>query len=342
MTVPGAAGSAAAGAAGPGALEELAQRLGTLARSDAPLGSLTTYRVGGSASLAATLTCEQDVARLAEALDGLQVPVLVLGRGSNLLVADEGFPGLVVELAGVYATTSMGPGTVTAGGGASLPAVARQCAGAGLRGIEWAVGVPGSVGGAVRMNAGGHGGNMAAAVEWAEVLCVRTGRSERWEPGALGLGYRRSRVGAEQAVLRASLRVVPGSAQEAVAQIDDIVRWRREHQPGGRNAGSVFVNPEGDSAGRLVDVAGARGLRIGSAEVSAKHANFIQADKGGSAADVLAVMAAARSAVAERFGILLRPEVRLVGFRRAQLRRVGIEEPAASEPGCAGAPGAPR
>ena len=178
------------------------------------------------------------------------------------------------------AAGAAGP-VVRAGAALALPVLARRVADAGWSGLSWAVGVPGSVGGAVRMNAGGHGSDMAsclASYRWVDLLSEAGGTDE---VARLAYGYRSSSVRRGQLVLEAHLRVTPGpvaAEQEAVA---DIVRWRREHQPGGSNAGSVFANPEGDSAGRLIESAGLKGFRIGSAHVSEKHANFIQADKGG-------------------------------------------------------------
>jgi UDP-N-acetylmuramate dehydrogenase len=203
---------------------------------------------------------------------------------------------------------------VEAGGAASLPVVARRTAAAGLRGFEWAVGVPGSVGGAVRMNAGGHGSDMAAVLVGVRVVDLATGEDGTVPVGDLDLSYRHSAVAASQVVVSASLRLTRGSVAEAESEVSEVVRWRREHQPGGSNAGSVFTNPAGDSAGRLVDAAGCKGRRIGSAEVSPKHANFIQVDPGGRASDVVALMASVRGSVRDAFGIDLAAETRLVGF----------------------------
>ena len=172
----------------------------------------------------------------------------------------------------------------------SLPVLARRAADAGWKGLSWAVGVPGSVGGAVRMNAGGHGSDMASRLvryRWVDLL---SGNGATDGVEKLDYGYRSSSVTAPQVVVEAELEVTPGSAEEERAAVASIVRWRREHQPGGSNAGSVFTNPEGDSAGRLIEEAGLKGFRLGSARVSEKHANFIQADKGGRADDVRALM----------------------------------------------------
>ncbi len=213
-----------------------------------------------------------------------------------------------------------------AGAALSLPVLARRSADAGWSGLSWAVGVPGSVGGAVRMNAGGHGSDMAACLvryRWLDLL-----RDDGGTDGVdrLDYGYRRSSIGPSQIVLEADLAVRPGSADDERASVTDIVKWRREHQPGGSNAGSVFTNPEGDSAGRLIEAAGLKGFRLGTAQVSEKHANFIQADKGGRADDVRALMEHVRAVVKERSGIELAAEVRLLGFDAGKTGPVGRTE----------------
>ena len=281
---------------------------------DVPLGPLTTYRVGGAAARFARIEDDGDLAQLATMVREEHLPVLVVGKGSNLLVADAGFPGLAVVLGDAFAEIDIQGTTVRAGGATPLPVLARRTAAAGLRGLEWAVGVPGSVGGGVRMNAGGHGSDIAASLLRVRVFDLATGDDGVVQAKDLALGYRTSAIEPSQVVLWAELATEPGDADEAGAEIAEIVRWRREHQPGGQNAGSVFTNPEGDSAGRLVDAAGCKGLRIGTAEVSTKHANFIQADPDGSADDVLALIDEVRRRVREAFGVDLHPEVRLVGF----------------------------
>lgn len=279
-----------------------------------PLGPMTTYRVGGPAARFARVESDDDLAELAALVREERIPVLVVGKGSNLLVADAGFPGLAVLLGDAFAEVTIEGTRVRAGGATPLPVLARRSAAAGLRGLEWAVGVPGSVGGGVRMNAGGHGSDMAASLVRVRVFDLATGDDGVVEAVDLSLGYRTSSIAPSQVVLWADLDAVPGDADAAAEEIAEIVRWRREHQPGGQNAGSVFTNPDGDSAGRLVDAAGCKGMRIGTAEVSAKHANFIQADPDGSADDVLALIGEVRRRVHDAFGVDLQPEVRLVGF----------------------------
>jgi UDP-N-acetylmuramate dehydrogenase len=303
------------------AIAAAAAVLGDRARRHVPLGPFTTYGVGGPAALLLE-GCGPDelaLARRALAAAGGDLPVLVVGRGSNLLVADRGFPGLALTLGEHFTQIHPGEGVVGAGGAVSLPVLARRTAALGQRGLEWAVGVPGSVGGAVRMNAGGHGSDVKASLTRAWLFDLAGEESDGGfeVPAAeLGLGYRRSGIGRLQVVVAAEFSVTPGPRAAAEAEIAAVVRWRREHQPGGSNAGSVFANPEGDSAGRLIDEAGLRGHRRGSAFVSPKHANFVQVDEGGSADDVRALIEEVRAAVEER-GVALELENRLVGFDTA-------------------------
>jgi UDP-N-acetylmuramate dehydrogenase len=296
------------------ALDHLARALGARVDRDVPIGPLTTYRVGGPAALAYRAEDEGDLEVLRRVVPGSGVPVLVVGRGSNLLVADAGFPGLVVLLGEGFAEIELDGTTVCAGAAASLPVVARRTVAAGLTGFEWAVGVPGSIGGAVRMNAGGHGSDLAASLRRVRVVDLRSGE-DGWVPAALlHLGYRSSQVSDAHLVVAAELELEPGDPEAGAALLAEIVAWRRANQPGGPNAGSVFTNPVGDSAGRLIDEAGAKGLRHGTAEVSVKHANFIQADPGGRADDVRVLMLEVQERVRAATGVWLEPETRLVGF----------------------------
>lgn len=296
-------------------VERLVAGLGDKVRVDAPLGALTTYRVGGRAAAMAVIDDHDTLSRFVAAVAGTSVPVITLGRGSNLLVADRGFAGIAIHLAGDYTGISVVDETVViAGAAAKLPVVARTTVGYGLTGFEWAVGVPGSVGGAVRMNAGGHGAEMTDTLLDADIVDLRAGERSIVAAADLGLSYRRSALTADHLVVGCRLQLEPGNEATGQAQLGEIVQWRRANQPGGQNAGSVFTNPEGDSAGRLIDAAGGKGLRVGSAAVSDKHANFIQADEGGTAADVLQVMIEVRMLVEYAHGVVLHPETHLVGF----------------------------
>ena len=299
---------------GRGDLGAAARLLGDRARRDVPLGPLTTYRVGGAAALFVEARSTEDLAAVADTVMATGAPTLVVGKGSNLLVADAGFPGVAIVLGEGFADVEVAGTTVRAGGAAALPVVARRTVRAGLTGFEWAVGVPGSIGGAVRMNAGGHGSDMTATLVDARIVDLRTGVDECVGTAGLGLGYRRSNVTGSQVVVEATLGLAAGDRAEGERTLSEIVAWRRANQPGGQNAGSVFTNPEGDSAGRLIDAAGCKGLRVGTAAVSTKHANFFQADAGGSADDVLALMHEVRRRVRDATGVDLVPETRLVGF----------------------------
>lgn len=297
-----------------GPVAEAATLLGDRALRDHPIGPLTTYRVGGRAALYLEADGPDALEAARKAVTATGVPVLVLGKGSNLLVADSGFPGLVVALGAPYAEVEVSGTSVRAGAAAGLPVLARRTAAAALTGLEWAVGVPGSVGGAVRMNAGGHGSDMASCLaRWA---FVDLGGGPDGERGVADLdyGYRRSSVAAHHVVLWAAFELREGDRRGAEAGIAEIVRWRRANQPGGQNAGSVFTNPPGDSAGRIIEAAGLKGHRLGTAQVSPKHANFIQAEPGGSADDVRRLIEVVRDEVRERAGVVLVPEVRMVGF----------------------------
>jgi UDP-N-acetylmuramate dehydrogenase len=295
-------------------LATLAARLGDRVERNAPLGSRTTYRVGGAAALATEAKDETALVDVAEGLDGLDVPTLVVGNGSNLLVADAGFAGLVVTLGPGFAGLAIEGTEVRAGGALALPTLARRTAASGLTGLEWAVGVPGSVGGAVRMNAGGHGSDTVATLDRYRVVDLVTGNVIDRPAAELTATYRHTSVSAADVVVEATFRLTEGDPAAGRALIDEIVRWRRANQPGGANAGSVFTNPPGDSAGRLIDACGLKGFRIGTAEVSPKHANFIQADKGGSADDVRRVMDTVHQRVLDATGTYLSTEVRMVGF----------------------------
>lgn len=297
-------------------IERVAAALVDIVERDVPLAPLTTYRLGGPAALLVKPRGIADLDRLADILAEVELPVLIIGRGSNLLVADDGFNGVVVMLTEMSSDFSVEGTQVVAGSAVSLPQLARRMVAASLAGFEWAVGVPGSVGGAVRMNAGGHGSDMAACLIEAHVFDLRMHRSGWVSVDRLGLRFRGSDLANHQVVTQARLQLAPGDAISSERLVDEIVHWRREHQPGGQNAGSVFVNPvPGEiAAGELIDKVGLRGFRLGSAYVSDKHANFIQGTEGGSAADVRALIELVRNRVASETGVVLRSEVRLVGF----------------------------
>lgn len=296
--------------------QEAIDRLGSIATANEPLAPYTTYRVGGAAAVFASPYNDQDLHLVAEVVRDTGLPTLVVGRGSNLLVADSGFAGIAVSLATMAEWVRFDDVVVDAGAAMALPVLARRCVAAGLVGFEWAVGVPGSVGGAVRMNAGGHGSDMTASLVGVHLLDLRTTHHGWVAVEQLGLRFRGSAIADHQVVLDAQLRLQRGDTDAAEATVAEIVRWRREHQPGGQNAGSVFVNPiPGQlAAAELIDKIGLRGFRIGGASVSEKHANFIQAGEKCTAADVRAVIEHVRAEVQRTTGVELRSEVTLVGF----------------------------
>lgn len=289
---------------------------------DFPLGQHTTYRVGGSSAGRLAVSSMEELERLGALMVTLERPpaLLVLGRGSNMLVSDEGFDGLALELQGVFSDVTLEEGSqVVLGGGVALPQAARQLAGENLLGFEWAVGIPGSIGGAVVMNAGGHGSEMAQhliSVELLELNGQGSPQPSYWrEVAALGLAYRHSNLPPSAVVLRARLQLERGDGEQGRRLISEIVSWRREHQPGGRNAGSVFVNPpQGPKAAELIEGAGLKGRVVGGAYVSEKHANFIQGSPDALARDVYALICEVRESVAQRYGVELKTEIRMVGF----------------------------
>ncbi len=319
------------GCGGGARYDALATTLGERAVRHGALGALTTYGVGGTAELLVEVDGPDDLAAVRAVLIGSGVAVCVIGRGSNLLVADGGFDGVVLRLGQGFTTVHLPdqaagaspPFIVSSGGATPLPVLARQAAEAGWAGLTWAVGVPGSVGGAVRMNAGGHGSDVAGCLRrytWVDLLHDEGGTDD---VSRLRYAYRSSSVVASQVVVEAEFEVTRGDVEAERAGISAIVRWRREHQPGGANAGSVFTNPVGDSAGRLIEEAGLKGFRLGTAHVSEKHANFIQADKDGRADDVRALMEHVRTTVAARSGVALSAEVRLLGFGEGETGAMG-------------------
>ena len=282
--------------------------------ADHPIGPMTTYRAGGRAARFVRPVDRSELEAVAAGVASAGIPVLVVGRGSNLLVADAGFGGLALQLGQAFEKVRAEGTTVVAGAGVSLPVLARRTVAESLTGFEWAVGVPGSLGGAVRMNAGGHGSDMATTLVSADTVDLATGEGRRRTLADLSLGYRSSSIEQSEVVVEATIALAVGDMASGEERLAEVVRWRRENQPGGQNAGSVFTNPVGDSAGRLIDEAGLKGWRFGSASVSERHANFIQVDEGGSADDVVALMDMVARRVIEVHGIRLEPETVIVGF----------------------------
>lgn len=276
---------------------------------DVSLAPFTTIRVGGTAdALCVARSFREVTAALAWAREE-GMPVAVVGKGSNLLVDDAGFRGMVLRLAGRLSVIVVRGDEVWCGGGASLPRAVQRAAAAGLEGLEWGASIPGTAGGALVMNAGAHAGEMKDNLAWA-VLCSADGR-RRVGPDDLDLSYRHSSVRADEVVAAVAFRLTPGDPEVIAARLADFRGHRRASQPQGvRTFGSVFTNPPGESSGRLLEAAGCKGLRIGDARFSPKHANFIEAGPACRTADVIALMAEGRRRVRESGGPVLEAEVR--------------------------------
>ena len=285
------------------------------------LARLTTYRLGGPAELYAEPADVDDLKVLGEALRVVAdergpVPVLTLGRGSNIVISDFGFPGVVVRLrARSFATIdAAGEAGLRAGAATSLPLLANWAARRGLAGIEFLIAIPGSVGGAVRMNAGAHGGDINDVLASALVFGLDDLEVTSRPAADLGFAYRSSALTERDVVLDASLALTPSDGASVRARMEDFRRHRATTQPPAvQNAGSTFKNPPGDHAGRLVEAAGLKGTRVGGAAVSSLHANFFVTDEGASAQDVYDLVALVREKVEREFGVDLEPEVRFIG-----------------------------
>jgi UDP-N-acetylenolpyruvoylglucosamine reductase len=286
-------------------------------RVNFPLARLSTVRTGGSAEYFARAGSEPELLELLRWARATRNPVSVVGSGSNLLIADEGVAGLVVKLDRALAQIQHEGRRIVCGGGARLPAVAARAARAGLSGIEFAVNIPGTVGGAVRMNANAYGGELAGALEWVEIATAAG--VQRRQPRELGLTYRRSSLKAGEIVTRASFALAVADAAAVTDTLAQMRARRHEAQPQGiKTFGSTFKNPEdpraeGRSAGLLLAATGCNGVAVGGARFSPKHANFIENTGAATTADVLAVMAEGRRRVLERFGVELEPEVQTLG-----------------------------
>jgi UDP-N-acetylenolpyruvoylglucosamine reductase len=284
---------------------------------DYPLARLTTVRTGGRGDFFARPQTKEALARLLAWAGGEGIEVGVVGSGSNLLIADEGFRGLVIKLDGSLATIEQDGERLLCGGGARLPQAAAFAARAGLSGLEFGVNIPGTVGGAVKMNANAYGGDLARVLEWVEV--TTPSGTDRRVPDQLGFRYRRSNLAADEIVARASFALSPAEPEGVKATLADMRRARKEAQPSGiKTFGSTFKNPEdpraeGKSAGVLLDEAGCRGLTVGGARFSEKHANFVENMGEATTADVIGLMGEGRRRVRERFGVELEPEVQFLG-----------------------------
>jgi len=292
------------------ALERAIAGPGVTVARDAPLASHTTLRVGGPARLLVTADDQAGLERTVAACRAHAAPVLVLGRGSNLLIGDDGWPGVALRLGNAFRGIEIDGTRVQCGGAEPMPSVAVRTAQAGLAGFAWGCAVPGTMGGGVRMNAGAHGGDMSDTLLDALVLDLASGDVERYDAGRLAFGYRRSALPDAAVVLSVTLELEAQDPAIVLAEIDEIRTWRREHQPLSRpSCGSVFTNPPGASAGALIEAAGLKGTRIGGAEVSGTHANFIVTGPGATASDVEALIERVVDVVRAHAGVELTTEV---------------------------------
>lgn len=283
-------------------------------RTRFPLAPFTTFRIGGPAALFLEPESEADLFAVSEAVRDSSIPLAILGKGSNVLVADDGFEGLVLRLGRSYRWSGRDGERVTAGGSMPLPALAGVALSHRLTGVEFGVAIPASLGGAVTMNAGAHGGELADVVESVDTFGISDGIARRMSASEAGFSYRRSSFAPDTVVVGATLRLSQGDPAEIRARMDEAREWRRRTQPLAEpNCGSVFTNPAGDHAARLIEEAGGKGRRVGLASVSTKHANFIVASDGATATDVVTLIAQVRDMVAERSGVRLETEVRIIG-----------------------------
>ena len=282
---------------------------------DYSLARLTTVRTGGPADFFARPSSEEELVQLLAWAQQGETEVGVVGSGSNLLVADEGFRGLAIKLDGELAEFERDGERLVAGGGARLPSAAAKAAAWGLSGLEFGINIPGTVGGAVKMNANAYGGQLAQVLEWVDV-CTAAGLQRRG-PDQLGFSYRSSNLKQGEVVSRACFQLGPGEPAAIKATMGEMRGKRREAQPSGiKTFGSTFKNPEGSdgrTAGQLLEAAGCQGLEHGGARFAPKHANFVENTGDATTADVLELMAEGRRRVHERFGVVLEPEVQALG-----------------------------
>lgn len=297
--------------------EPLAERFGAAMKRDEPLARYTVARLGGPADALVVANSTTDLTAAATQAARHGIPWVVLGGGANVLVADAGYRGLVIINHSKAVRFEEG-GRVVAESGANLSTLARRCMNQGLAGLEWAVNVPGTVGGAVINNAGAHGGDMAAAVRWVEIFSVEDcPHVELWGVNQMCYGYRSSVLKSERGrhvVLAARLTLEPGhDPGELNARADGFVAHRKRTQPPGASLGSIFRNPPGDYAGRLIEEAGLKGTAIGGVQISPVHANFIVNTGEGTAADYRALIALAQRTVQDKLGVALELEIELIG-----------------------------
>lgn len=297
--------------------DRLVSHFGERLQQQVSLGRYTSARVGGKADGLVEVKSAQELAETMGFLWSLQIPCKVLGGGSNLLISDDGFHGIAVinKSSEFRVEKSESEVIVFAESGVNFGKLARQVSLEGLAGLEWAAGIPGTVGGAVYGNAGAHGMDMATSLEEGEIL-FPDGRLNEWSADEMEYTYRSSRLKTEisqAVVLSAGLFVHADEPQEIKARLDEYLEKRKTSQPTGASLGSIFKNPEGDFAGRLIEAAGLKGTRIGGAEISQKHANFFLNDEYAHAQDIYDLIRLAQKKVLDQFGIELETEIELLG-----------------------------
>jgi UDP-N-acetylenolpyruvoylglucosamine reductase len=293
-------------------IEKALRGFRAIVRENVPLSGRTTLRVGGPARFFVDVHDVDALAALLDAGRAEGLPVLALGKGSNLLVPDAGFPGVVFTLAGDFLATRIEPPDVVAGAGVSLMSLAVATQKAGLSGLENLSGIPSSLGGAVRINAGSYGSEIFEVLVAVDLVSTR-GERRTVPASEIPHGYRWTALcETDDIVSGVALRLVPKPAQQIAARIDEVTAKRKGALPKQPNAGSIFKNPPGLFAGKLLEECGLKGRRIGGAEISPVHANVIVNLGGATAADVKRLMEEMERAVKNRFGIELQPEIRIV------------------------------
>jgi UDP-N-acetylmuramate dehydrogenase len=278
------------------------------------IAPLTSYRLGGPAGVLFEAAGIEDLHALAAALEENDVPILVVGRGSNMLVSDRGFDGIALRLGAGFRWSKTSGATITAGGAMPLPALATLAMHNRLTGFEFAVAIPASLGGAMRMNAGAHGHEIAEVTESVEVFVVAEARVRTIARADAGFSYRRSDLPAGSIVTAGTMALAPGAPEAIVDKMNEAKEWRRATQPLNLpNGGSVFKNPPGDHAARLIEQVCGKGMRVGGAQISEVHANFIVAEEGAHADDVYTLLRKIQRMVREDTGVELEPELKLIG-----------------------------
>lgn len=312
----------------PPALTELAEilerELPGRVRRDVAVAPMTSFRVGGNAAIVVEPGSAEDLATAGREIGRHGADTLVLGRGTNLLVSDRGYKGVLIRLGKAFDwINEIGEARLEAGGATALPQVANRAAKMSLSGLEFAIAIPASVGGAVRMNAGAHSASVADVLESAKVCRLHAGELVDLGPAELGMIYRHTALGPADVVCSARFQLRRGPRESIAAKMAEYREHRSETQPvEAPNAGSMFKNPDGDTAGALIEKSGLKGLRAGNAEVSKKHANFFLAHPGATAQEIYELMTKVQTIVKEKFGVLLYPEVRPIGeFEPPHLER---------------------